>query len=728
LCDDAAIHIQVTNSAPVALDDDATTQEATEVVLDLATNDVDSDGNLDPLSVRILIQPLGGTVAIDPQTGFARYTPLGEFNGDDLFVYEISDSTGVLGPPAIGLAHVKVTPVNDPPQARNDIAITQPDRPVSVRVLSNDQDVDSTIDLSTVSIEDGPDSGSVMVETDGSVRYTPEAGFAGIDEFAYTVRDETGARSNVGIVTIEVRAEPAVLIVGRVFEDLDQEDPARDGPGIPDYLVYLLDGQGQLLTTTRTQIDDPATPEDETGWYYFSELAFGTYVVAEQRVTEWRQSYPEDAGISLPDLPVQSGLYVVTLSSSHRLEVLDFGNYLWSTAGTASISGVVYVDVDNDGFCDPQEIRLPNVPITIEGPVTRVVTTAADGLYYADGLPPGTYSISETQPFVFNDGRETLGMPPLGSVENDRFVNVALQPNTVASGYNFGEYGLRAQYIGKQLLLASTPPAGVYVAQLLVNGGESLLPLSTPSDGMLRLTASSEGEPQSLQLYDAHWLPVKFSADAQTLSTSVAEDGQFLVYLASGSTTLVTATLDSALPTTPVYVYTNSADPRDVTNDEYVTPRDALVVINALNSTGRRTLTGVNLSPHYLDVNGDRYLSPLDALMVINWLNRQRGAGEGEAEGEEDASKTSFAAYHAVGEITDEVAARPQEVVCTTKSSHIELTVPLDLNSACLVTGFDKEAARARLRDRTFMEYLIQTDARRKIAIEELLDVLCGKV
>jgi uncharacterized repeat protein (TIGR01451 family) len=728
LCDDAAIHIQVTNSTPVALDDDATTQEATEVILDLAANDVDSDGNLDPLSVRILIQPLGGTVAIDPQTGFARYTPLGEFNGDDLFVYEISDSTGVLGPPAIGLAHVKVTPVDDPPEARNDNAITQPDTPVSVRVLSNDQDVDSTIDVSTVSIEDGPDSGSVTVEPDGSVRYTPEAGFAGIDEFAYTVRDETGARSNVGIVTIEVRAEPAVLIVGRVFEDLDQEDPARDGPGIPDYLVYLLDGQGQLLTTTRTQIDDPATPEDETGWYYFSELAFGTYVVAEQRVTEWRQSYPEDAGIPLPDLPIQSGLYVVTLSSSHRLEVLDFGNYRWSTAGTASISGVVYVDVDNDGFCDPQEIRLPNVPITIEGPVTRVVTTAADGLYYADGLPPGTYSISETQPYVFNDGRETLGMPPLGSVENDRFVNVALQPNAVASGYNFGEYGLRAQYIGKQLLLASTPPAGVYVAQLLVNGGESLLPLSTPSDGMLRLTASSEGEPQSLQLYDAHWLPVKFSADAQTLSTSVAEDGQFLVYLASGSTTLVTATLDSALPTTPVYVYTNSADPRDVTNDEYVTPRDALVVINALNSAGRRTLTGVNLSPHYLDVNGDRYLSPLDALMVINWLNRQRGAGEGEAEGEEDASKTTFAAYHAVGEITDEVAARPQEVVCTTTSSHIELTVSLDPNPPCLVIGFDKEAARARLRDRTFMEYLIQTDARRKTDIEELLDVLCGKV
>lgn len=57
---------------------------------------------------------------------------------------------------------------------------------------------------------------------------------------------------------------------------------------------------------------------------------------------------------------------------------------------------------------------------------------------------------------------------------------------------------------------------------------------------------------------------------------------------------------------------------------------DALVVINALNDGGARALpvppVAPNLPPPFLDVNGDDQLSPLDALMVINHLNSVAGA------------------------------------------------------------------------------------------------------
>ena len=66
-------------------------------------------------------------------------------------------------------------------------------------------------------------------------------------------------------------------------------------------------------------------------------------------------------------------------------------------------------------------------------------------------------------------------------------------------------------------------------------------------------------------------------------------------------------------------------------DDGYVSPLDALLLINALNSFGARALTGVNLSATYCDVNGDKYVSPLDALCIINWLNQVDGAGEGES-------------------------------------------------------------------------------------------------
>lgn len=71
------------------------------------------------------------------------------------------------------------------------------------------------------------------------------------------------------------------------------------------------------------------------------------------------------------------------------------------------------------------------------------------------------------------------------------------------------------------------------------------------------------------------------------------------------------------------YPWLNRAKPVDVSNDGYVTPKDALLIINSLNAGGARSLSaapsGDTAQPFY-DVNGDGYLSPIDALQVINYL------------------------------------------------------------------------------------------------------------
>ncbi len=83
--------------------------------------------------------------------------------------------------------------------------------------------------------------------------------------------------------------------------------------------------------------------------------------------------------------------------------------------------------------------------------------------------------------------------------------------------------------------------------------------------------------------------------------------------------------------------FTNLQLPQDVNADGFVSPIDALVVINALNS-GRRVSTGSgegeNGTKMFIDVNGDNNLSPIDALLVINYLNSIRSAAAGEGEGE----------------------------------------------------------------------------------------------
>lgn len=80
--------------------------------------------------------------------------------------------------------------------------------------------------------------------------------------------------------------------------------------------------------------------------------------------------------------------------------------------------------------------------------------------------------------------------------------------------------------------------------------------------------------------------------------------------------------------------FTNSANAFDVNADGSVTPIDALIVINSLNSGGVTAGgEGEQAPKYYVDVNGDGTVSPLDALLVINRLN-VGGAGEGEGEGE----------------------------------------------------------------------------------------------
>jgi RHS repeat-associated protein len=83
----------------------------------------------------------------------------------------------------------------------------------------------------------------------------------------------------------------------------------------------------------------------------------------------------------------------------------------------------------------------------------------------------------------------------------------------------------------------------------------------------------------------------------------------------------------------------NPARPTDVNNDLDISPLDALLVINKLNSRSAGILpTRTNLLSNYYDTNGDTVFSPIDALLVINDLNHRPAKNrtvqriEGEAE------------------------------------------------------------------------------------------------
>jgi hypothetical protein len=89
---------------------------------------------------------------------------------------------------------------NTPPHAVDDSFATAQDTPATLAVLGNDWDPDQ--DPLRVASASAPARGSVQVNADGTVTYTPASGYKGSDSFTYTASD--GSASDSAQVVVQV--------------------------------------------------------------------------------------------------------------------------------------------------------------------------------------------------------------------------------------------------------------------------------------------------------------------------------------------------------------------------------------------------------------------------------------------------------------------------------------------------------------------------------------------
>jgi hypothetical protein len=175
------------NDAPVALDDNLTTDMNIPITFAPLQNDFDVDG--DSLNIVAYTAPSHGTVTLNQDQSFT-YTPDTGQSADDNFTYTISDPSG-----ATSMATVNITVG----PAFNDYATTDEDTPVTIDVLAND-DVSGTPLVLGAS---GAQHGSVVVNPDKTVTYTPDADWIGQDKFQYTMENGQGV-TDTAAVTVTV--------------------------------------------------------------------------------------------------------------------------------------------------------------------------------------------------------------------------------------------------------------------------------------------------------------------------------------------------------------------------------------------------------------------------------------------------------------------------------------------------------------------------------------------
>lgn len=109
--DSAVVEISIAAQpdAPVANDDEASTEQNQPVTIDVAANDSDADGDLDPSTVVVTSAPGFGS-AVSNGDGTITYIPNAGFVGSDAFGYEICDDTPTCASAAVSVA-VTETPV-----------------------------------------------------------------------------------------------------------------------------------------------------------------------------------------------------------------------------------------------------------------------------------------------------------------------------------------------------------------------------------------------------------------------------------------------------------------------------------------------------------------------------------------------------------------------------------------------------------------------------------------
>ena len=144
---------------------------------------------------------------------------------------------------------------NTAPNAVNDEASTPQEIPVTITVLGNDTDPEG--DPIAVSVIGPAGNGTVVVAADGSVIYTPDDSFTGVDSFVYTITDTEG-ETDTAVVTVTVIGDNRPPDYVPVDPGDPLPDPPTADPDDDDVTIEIIDGSlpdgvelidGQLVGT-----------------------------------------------------------------------------------------------------------------------------------------------------------------------------------------------------------------------------------------------------------------------------------------------------------------------------------------------------------------------------------------------------------------------------------------------------------------------------------------------
>ncbi|OFW80269.1 MAG: hypothetical protein A2887_06025 [Alphaproteobacteria bacterium RIFCSPLOWO2_01_FULL_40_26] len=107
---------------------------------------------------------------------------------------------------------------NEAPRVTSDGASTQEDKRIVINITANDSDDKTDITRTKITVVQ-PTNGTVTINLDGTVTYTPKANFNGIDQFEYQLTDAGGLASEKAKVIVNIDPLNDAPVVTKIVSD-----------------------------------------------------------------------------------------------------------------------------------------------------------------------------------------------------------------------------------------------------------------------------------------------------------------------------------------------------------------------------------------------------------------------------------------------------------------------------------------------------------------------------
>jgi hypothetical protein len=256
--DTAGVKLFVDEVGPIAIDDQATTDEDVAVTIDVLANDLWHNGTIVTVDGAV-----NGTVSVVGNQ--VVYTPNTDYFGSELLVYTITDGQGEF---SSALVDIEIVPIGL--HAVDDQSLINEDTTVDIEVLANDHHHDGTIVSFT-----NPSHGSVTF-TGGIASYTPDRDYVGDDQFTYTITDGLGLY-DTAVVYLEIDETNPVAVDDVASTNEDQSiliDVLANDSGHDGSVLSVTAAANGLVQIIGSQIQ--YTPDQN----YFGSDSF-TYTITD---------------------------------------------------------------------------------------------------------------------------------------------------------------------------------------------------------------------------------------------------------------------------------------------------------------------------------------------------------------------------------------------------------------------------------------------------------------